>query len=294
MIKKIIIIVGFVLIGVILFNKQTNVSKNRNTIHKKIAIDSSDQKRKIENENSKILLNKKNDSSNQTNQFETIKIDTIIKISEKMKLLLEKTDSTKIDEYFINNDILDSINNLYNNSHRVAIAIENYKFQKYKNLIKRDSNDLYVKLKNGKWKKLILRDDYDEAGHTFEHFFEKYNFYSIRVQWGEGNGYKLINYDNGEVTDIIGRPYFSPNGKYMIAINADIEAGYSANGFQLFENNNGKLKKLITFEPEWGPFSAKWIDNNTVIMKNEGYKFKDDDIMEYYQFYTKLKIINGS
>jgi hypothetical protein len=55
----------------------------------------------------------------------------------------------------------------------------------------------------------------------------------------------------------------------MIAINCDIEAQYSANGFELFEIVNRDFKKIWTHDPKiWGPVDLKWIDNSTITSKN--------------------------
>ena len=89
-------------------------------------------------------------------------------------------------------------------------------------------------LKNGE--KLTLSPDplTEEDGYTFEKLFLNglYQFY--RVQWYEGNNYALVNLKTGKITKTYGRVYINSTNTFLVSINDDIEAGYSANGIQLF------------------------------------------------------------
>ena len=148
-------------------------------------------------------------------------------------------------------------------------------------------------MKNGNWKLIELNPDYEEADNTFEHYFKDFGFYSVRTQWGEGNGYKLVSDLNGQTTKIFGRPYFSANGEYIISVSVDLEARYSDNGFQLFKNDNGHLEFLGQFEPsEWGPITAKCTSKNRLILKNETFDFNNNE-MNNVNFFTELIIKNG-
>jgi len=225
--------------------------------------------------------------------FEPSTLDTIFSLNDNIQLTIQLTDSIYIPEYFLDNKALDSISNSYDNWHLRSLAIEKYLLEENKNHTKRDTSGLFIKMKNGEWKLIPLDPMTDEVDNTFEYYFKDYGYYSIRTQWGEGNGYKLINDLTGKITNLFGRPYFSPNGKYIISVNADIEAGYSENGFQLFENNNGKLLHLGNYKPSsWGPMAAIWIDNNTIKTENVTTEIIDG-VSDYLYFYGKIKIING-
>jgi hypothetical protein len=222
--------------------------------------------------------------------FEPSSLDTILIFSDSLQLVFNPHDSISFNEYFLDKNILDSLINGLDNSHRKALAIENYLIPRNQSFVKRDSLGLYLKLNNGEWKLLEIDPMTEEADHNFEHYFKDFGFYSTRVQWHEGNSYKLINSQNGEVTNLIGRPYFSPNGNYLISVNADIEAGYSDNGLQFFINKNGILTLIGAFDPySWGPISAKWIDNNSLILIGETMEFIDNQ-SRYLKFYSQLKI----
>jgi hypothetical protein len=225
--------------------------------------------------------------------FEPATLDTTLIFSDSVKLTLRHTDSILINEYYLDPKTIDSITKPHQNRHIEALEIEKYLFKTFSQFAKRDKNGLNIKLDNGEWKLLTLNPMADESDNTFEYYFKDFGYYSIRVQWGEGNGYKLVNQIDGSETNLFGRPYFSPNGQFVISINMDIEAGYSQNGFQLFKNENGKLKLLGYYEPEgWGPFSARWIDNNKLVLKNQTVEIKNDN-MFYIDFYAEIKIKNG-
>jgi len=225
--------------------------------------------------------------------FEPATLDTTLNFSFRTQLSLKHSDSVFINEYFLDNETLDSITKTFDNRYLEALAIEKHLLKTNSEFFKRDSKGLYVKLKNGDWKLLTLDQMSDEADNTFEHFFKEFGYYSIRVQWGEGNGYKLVNYVDGTVTPIFGRPYFSPNGLYIISVNFDIEAGYSENGFQLFRIKNGQLQHLGDFKPtSWGPISAKWLDNNMLILKNQTID-ENNGNSHFIDFYSELRIKNG-
>jgi hypothetical protein len=275
--KYIIIILTFI----ILISCEQNISTTT-----AIKQDHNDSEKQDKN----ITTGQENISSKVERWFEPLSLDTTIKCSNEMQITLQHTDSIFISEYYIDSKTLDSINSLHGNWHLRALDIEKYQLKKFHQYIKRDSNGLSIKLKDNNWLLLTLNPKYDEVDNTFEYYFKDYGFYSIRTQWGEGNDYKLINDLNGEITYLFGRPYFSPNGQYVVSVNADIEAGYSSNGFQIFKNNNGKLSLICTYEPSsWGPFSAKWIDNETFVTKNITIELKNEQ-MDYMYFYSKIKI----
>lgn len=219
-------------------------------------------------------------------------LDTIINISDNFQLVIKPCDSVYINEDYLDNNILDSIGKHYSNRHLEALAIEKYLLNGISDFAKRDTNGLSLKLKNGQWKLLVIDKRTDEADHTYEQFFEEFGYYSVRVQWYEGNGYKLINYNNGAIIYLPGRPYFSPDGKYMVSVNSDLIAGYSENVIEMYENNNNNLKLIWRYSPRnFGPFLAKWVNNRDLILKWEFVDFKNN--MESSNFFTTMEIKNS-
>ena len=217
-------------------------------------------------------------------------IDTILKLNNNFKIFIQESDSISI----IGNSSIqkskDSISELYGNAHRQAIELEKLMIQKHHKVVRKDSLGLQLKLNSGEWVLLELNAGYEELDLTFENYFKEYGYFLIRSQWGEGNGYKLINANTGIETNIIGESFFSNNGKYIIVIKMDLFAGYSPNGFELFEIRNDSLLKLGSYHPiQWGPNNAEWINDNEVVLENKGFEWT-----QYRQidttFYVKLKL----
>ncbi|MEQ9169323.1 MAG: hypothetical protein RLO12_23920 [Fulvivirga sp.] len=220
---------------------------------------------------------------------EPSEIDTTV-LMKSHSIRLKPTELTHFDYYFLDKKVIDSLTRNLGNHYQKSLEIERFQISKFKGRVKRDGDELFVKLRSGKWFQLIRNPDYDETGHSFEFYFEDFGFFSIRVQWGEGNAYKLINSKTGEVTNIIGRPFFSPDGSKIVALGNDIEATYSTNGFQLLSNNSGKITELGKFSPtSWGCKNAKWISNDKLILINESIEFKAYE-MNYFDFCTELII----
>ena len=222
--------------------------------------------------------------------FDPNDLDTTIVLNDKFELQFTPTDSIFIEEYILENRIIDSLTKSFNNRHREALAIENRMIDQFEGKAKRIDGTLNLLLKDGRWKKLVANPSTDEADHTFEYFFKEFGYYSVRVQWGEGNGYKLINHSTDEITNLFGRPYFSENGQYVISVNVDLAARYSNNGFQLLENKNNALVLLGSYEPDaWGPISAKWIEKNKLVLKSETIESAKGGF-SYLHFYTLVEL----
>lgn len=215
--------------------------------------------------------------------IEIIKNDFVITINS--------TDSTNFPIYYSDQSVRDSISNNFGNSHKRASAIEDYLLKKTNPGIEIKENEILITLINENKILLELNDNTMEAGYNFESYFKELEFLLFRVQWYEGNDYLLMNRKNGNRTKMFGKPYFSPSKKYFISINNDVEAGYSYNGFQLFEFKNEDFKLLWQYEPqEWGPVDIKWIDENNLAVKNYTLVVEKNKLVDKF-FYSKLNFI---
>ncbi len=177
----------------------------------------------------------------------------------------------------------------YSNWHQRARALEKYMLAIENPGVKRNADStLTINLLNNQ--ELVLNPDVvnDQVDFTFEHHFKELELLLFRVQWGEGNDYLLVDRQNGKKTNIIGRPYFSPNRRFMIAINCDIEAQYSGNGFELYTINGRDMKSIWRYDPiTWGPMLIAWINNSTLISKNRSMREGDGRIVTSY---SKIQI----
>lgn len=222
--------------------------------------------------------------------FEPKTLDTMLTFSDTVEITLKNTEPVAFDEYFIAPEILDTLIQSNANYYRRALAIEKHQMKTYGDIFKKDTKGLHLKLSNGAWIILTPYPKSDSESFTFEYFFRDHGYYSVRVQYSEGNRYDIVNYNTGKVTHLFGRPYFSPDGHYMISTSGDISAGYNWNGFQLFQNNNGHLELLGSYEPvRWAPDAGKWIDENKFVLKCRTTEMKEG-LFYYVPFHAELKI----
>ncbi|KAB2807367.1 hypothetical protein [Phaeocystidibacter luteus] len=218
-------------------------------------------------------------------------IDTTLLFFEGTTVTLSFTEvKPSEEEYFLEQRLLKPIIEKNNNSHLIAHDIERIQLNRFAEFVRRDSTGLYLLVKDNSWKRVTPNESYDEMDVNFEYYFAEHGYYSIRIQWGEGNGYMLVNDSTGVETRMYGRPYFSPSGSWILSVAYDIEAGYSPNGFQLYSNHRRELELFGAFRPhEWGPKKVNWIDDDNAILTNESFEIRNGD-MQYFEFNTALAI----
>jgi hypothetical protein len=112
-------------------------------------------------------------------------------------------------------------------------------------------------------------DDIDNYSvYTFIQDMPQINQWLIMAYYYEAFGYVLIDKASGDSTMLYGMPVVSPDNKYMITFNQDMEAGFTFNGFQLFEIKNFKPVQLGDKELyTWGPDNVKWKDAHTLLVQ---------------------------
>jgi hypothetical protein len=272
-----------IFIGVILISCSTSGLEN-NTQH--------DDERESESKNDKIK-GKKNKSKSGTQEEYIVRLsqyDTLIEFDSDISFDLKLSEPIDIEEYYLPQNLIDSFFNTFGNQYEEALAIEDLKINAHPNLAYKDSTGLHLLLNNGKWKTLIPNYEIEEFDHTLEFVFIQIPYYSVRVQWDEGNGYKLINQNTGKVFSLFGRPYPSPNKKYLATVSSDINAGFSFNGIQLFKITEDNIELIASYEPKkWGPVSLMWKNDEEIILKNETVDW-DNLATDYLNFYSLLKI----
>ena len=272
-----------IFIGVILISCSTSGLEN-NTQH--------NDEKESESKNDKIK-GKKNKSKSGTQEEYIVRLsqyDTLIEFDSDISFDLKLSEPIDIEEYYLPQNLIDSFFNTFGNQYEEALAIEDLKINAHPNLAYKDSTGLHLLLNNGKWKTLIPNYEIEEFDHTLEFVFIQIPYYSVRVQWDEGNGYKLINQNTGKVFSLFGRPYPSPNKKYLATVSSDINAGFSFNGIQLFKITEDNIELIASYEPKkWGPVSLMWKNDEEIILKNETVDW-DNLATDYLNFYSLLKI----
>ncbi len=210
-------------------------------------------------------------SSNMT-RSETLvmKLDTLI--ADKYQLTFDYSDSFPPTDiygdlnYRIN--LTDTIGNWYDRGEK----IQSYLADKFRDYFYTTDSTLVLKLSDGKESIFPKWDSENDEGYTFEHYFDKINYYLLRVQWGEGNCWMLVNRKNGLKKYISGLPYISEDNKRILTINTDLDAGYSFNGLELYSILADSIKAEFSKETVFGPTSVNWIGENQFLLRREYFK----------------------
>lgn len=155
------------------------------------------------------------------------------------------------------------------NWHNRAAKIQEYLRNKSTDYFYMKDSTLVLKLANGKTESFANWDNQKDEGYNFEHYFDKIDYYLLRVQLSEGNCWMLVNRKNGYKKYINGLPYISKDNKQIITTNTDLEAGYSFNGLELYTILEDSLQTEFSKETEWGPTDVKWINDNQFLLRRE-------------------------
>ncbi|NML37039.1 hypothetical protein HHL17_07495 [Chitinophaga sp. G-6-1-13] len=153
--------------------------------------------------------------------------------------------------------------------------------------VKRIGQQLEFHLANGQQKIRVdnSEDDDGYARYSYAGYYPALHRHGIFISYYEADGFELINPDNGDTLYTWTAPIVSPDKKYFICPNMDIEAGFNPNGFQLFEINNKDI--LLVGAPElteYGIDEVRWVDNKTLIAVYQTH----EDIAHDRKRYVKL------
>jgi len=201
------------------------------------------------------------------NQTNVLVIDTLI--AGRYVLSFENADS------FPNTDIYGDLahrkklTDTIGNWHDRAVKIQSYLAKEFGDKFFTTDTTLVLILSNGKKESFPLWDVKNDEGYNFEHYFDNIDYYLLQVQFGEGNGWMLVNRKNGFKKYINGLPYISNDRKTIISINSDLEAGYSFNGIESYTILSDSLHTDFSKETTWGPTDVKWVNKNQFLIKRE-------------------------
>lgn len=204
-----------------------------------------------------------------------------------------KIDSVFIPNYYQQSDFFDKITAEIDNGYESSMAIEKYLQPSMKDYFLRKGKVLNLFLTNGKTVKL---KDFEKEGelteYSFESYLESFEYYLVKIQFYEGEGYLLVNRKNGFQKYISGKPYLSPDKTKLITINMDLEAGYDFNGIELLSFSGDSLKTDCVINiNNWGPSAMKLTSNKEVIIQAFYIEEKENtEETEYKKKYFKMTL----
>lgn len=234
----------------------------------------------------------KRDENSSTDQAIVIGLDTIK--ADNYLLTFESSDSFVLTDIYGDLSYRIKLTDTIGNWHNRAEKIQSYLINKFGNYFYSTDSSLVLKLSNESVMNFPKWDDETEEGYNFEHYFDKIDYYLLRVQWSEGNCWMLVNRKNGFKKYIYGLPYISKDNKKIITINSDLEAGYSFNGIELYTILEDSIRTEFSKETEWGPTDVKWINENQFFIKREHFHVdsitgNQDNIIDYKQVTIEKK-----
>src|SRR5688572_6752447 len=253
------------------------------------------EKERVEEKKEPVLTANEKDTSLNNNEAEYVDKSVEVKEHDIIRLngydmFFEPVSISAFPAYYQDEVQRDVVSKDSANWHGKAEAMEKYLLKTNSQYFSIQDSTLVLKLQNGKQLKFPKWDSVNDLGYNFENFFPDINYYLLRVQFYEGDGWMLVNQKNGASQFVGGRPYFSPDKKQVIAGNLDLEAGYSFNGLQYFIVVGDSLKKEWELEiNNWGPEAIKWTSNNSVDIK-KAYWTNEADSMVWHTTFSRMKI----
>lgn len=209
---------------------------------------------------------------------------TSAKLLEENKRFDEQVDSTIFHignlEFEITPSTKEDFDAVKTSIHKMDTS-ETNRIKPYAAFVSRKGDSLQFKKANNEFVYIINNmniDGDDYASYTFIQEMPEIGQWLVMASYFEAYGYVLINKATGETTELYGMPVVSPDKKYVMAFNQDLEAGFTFNGFQLFEMKDTKpvlvgLHELYT----WGPDNVTWKDAHTLLVQKVFSKVTEGD-----------------
>jgi hypothetical protein len=188
------------------------------------------------------------------------------------------------------NDGLWSLCKGINNSMECAEKIENYQFKKGVSGVSRTGKKLIIVLQSGK--KIIFTDsepdDSNGKWYQYREYFSSITCHLIHLQYYEGEGYIVLNANNGKYEIIEHIPSISP-GRIRIAVISYCDA-YCNPGIEIYKLTDKDIIKEYSRPSKeyWFSGNLQWLDDNnikvTIKVWSDHYKKTED--RAFFLFYA--------
>jgi len=162
-------------------------------------------------------------------------------------------------------------------------------------VVSKNGNCFDFKFEDGKTDQLCNVKNDDQMDRIYSFVFEKNGFISMNVLYWEGAGNILINTKTGQKINTFGNPIISPNNTKILALRADLEAGYDPNGLQMFSIDDvGNVELEWKYEQyEWMPEQAIWANDSVAYIKKRTPVYIPESGLSEVISYIKITIIEN-
>lgn len=114
----------------------------------------------------------------------------------------------------------------------------------------------------------------------------QYVVYGVFYEW---YNYLLIDRETGDTTYACGIPTISPDKAYFVCGNCDIEAGFTFNGIEWYENTRKPRLVCRRELSYWGVDTLKWTTENTLLLSGQKFDSTSENMTRrvYYKLTMK-------
>ncbi|MEO1516002.1 MAG: SH3 domain-containing protein [Bacteroidota bacterium] len=103
----------------------------------------------------------------------------------------------------------------------------------------------------------------DFPTYEYRYYIPQMGYFVVQVYGYESGSFLLVNDKSGQEIPIWGYPKPSPDFKHLLVSNADLRAGFQANGLQVLGFTYEGFKVVWEKElPDFEPYLPKWLDAN--------------------------------
>jgi hypothetical protein len=136
----------------------------------------------------------------------------------------------------------------------------------------------------------------DEKSITIHSYFPDLEWLVFKEVYdgGESIGYQIVDIKHHlKSTEINTPPHLSPDKKFFMNFEIDLEAGFLLNGLVIYRlGNAGEIEEVFRKDDEWGVTAAKWISPAVIHFTSADYC--DQDSREICKKPMKAEFKNNS
>ncbi|MEM9916651.1 MAG: SH3 domain-containing protein [Bacteroidota bacterium] len=156
----------------------------------------------------------------------------------------------------------------YELAQKCMARIQKEQLAKDKQYVSQSKEGVVFKLLSGESKSLRnIREGAVEIAEDFPTYEYRYyipqmGYFVVQVYGHESGSFLLINDKSGQEIPIWGYPKPSPDFKYLLTSNADLRAGFQANGLQVLGFTSEGFRVVWEEEfDDYEPYLPKWLDD---------------------------------